>query len=443
MKEKKYSSALNDKLLIVSCILIGTMIFMRDIAGIGYSKYILLVICVWVMPFLKYSNFLCLLGFLIAVTFGIPSTYVYLIAVIFFLIKKRFKVDKFAIIIFIIFLLWEMVLSTVWQSSFGIATYIGYFSKLFFLFILIREKEDVDSKKILKFFVLGVLVFISVVVLMYLKDNSFEDILNGRVRIGEASWYLSTDSISEGMKMSTNTNNVAYFCIVGMACCLVLLNVEKKLIWSIVFFAIFALGSFTVSKTFFLLAAFLLVIYLNIMLFTKYLSFGKRLVLSAVIIAGVLILLNTGTVDALLGRFSKVDYLLQDSRTEIFWEYLNAFWDNPSCVLTGAGAFTHRTVLFPEKSTHSGLEQILVSYGVIGFGVFICYCFSAFWGEYKCVHAPRLVDRIVSITPALAILVFTQTIQFLNPTDLMLPLIIGYFALRCAESEYQQMEMRK
>ena len=419
----------NDRFLLLICTIIFGLILARDIGGIGVNKYLLLSVSVVGMLFLSYSNFLCLLGVLFFFFFGIPSTYIYLAAVFVYLFKKRHKLDRTSIGILLFFMAWELTHSLVYASTFGPVTYVGYFCRLFLLFSLIRENDDtVDRTKIVKCFSIGVLFFISVMVLMYLKDNYIDYILKGWVRIGGSTEYIPQATVQEGMKMSTNTNNVAYFCVVGMAGFLYLIYRERKAIWSVFFFAVFALGSFTVSKTFFMISPLLIVCLINLVLFTSKVSVVQRILISVTFVVGIGVLLNTGTVNALFDRFDKVDYMLQDSRSVIFVEYWNAFWDHPLVALFGAGAFTHRQVLYPAQSTHNGLQQILVSYGFTGFVIFVTFLVRCLRQQISRSHAKGF-GFLIKMVPLTVAFLFTQTIQFLNPPDLMLPYIIGMLAI--------------
>lgn len=430
MNERNYKDLYKgNKLLLFICVVIGALIVARDVGGIYINKYILLFACVGTMPFLGYSNFLCLLGFLFALTFGIPSTYIYLVAAVVLAIKVRW-LRRIQLIPFAFFVIAELILSVVYSSSTGIVSYVGYFSRLFIFFVLINDKKtNVDYKKILRYFVVGILIFIVAVLAIYLKDNTLQDIFAGIVRIGNTSEYLHAESISEGMKMSTNTNYVAYFCVVGVACCYTLYQFsEKKIIWAAMLFSIFIMGSTTVSKTYFGISAIIFLVILNGTLFGK-LSVIKKVFFSAVIIAGVIALLNMGTVDALLNRFSKVDYIFQDSRTIIFTEYMNAIFEKPLALIFGTGVFTHREVLFAGQSTHNALQQVLVSYGVVGFVVFFVTLYKAVAIKFRGISM-RWANNSARYCPFLVALLFTQTIQLLQPCDLMLPYIIGVFAIR-------------
>lgn len=428
MRKNRYSR--NDILLFFICLLVGSMIIGRDVIGVSLNKYILLSACVFGMPFLSYSNFLGLLGFLFALTFGIPSTYIFTFAVVVLVLKKSNELNKATIAIFILFFVLELILSVVYNSEFNINTYIGYFSRLFLFFILIKENSNrVDFINISKYFTVGVLVFVSVVLAMYLKNNSFLDIFNGLNRIGDTSLYLFIDSTQEGMKMSTNPNYVAYYCLVGMGCCVTFYHLEKKYFWLLLLFIIFFMGSLTLSKTFFFLSA-LLFVFLVFLTLRGKLSFGKKFFGLIVICFVIYEFLKTEIFIALLNRFENVEYLFQDSRTTILKGYMEAFLSRLGIFLFGAGAFTQRQILSPSVSVHSGLAQILFAYGVFGFLIFVGYCLYELYIINKYREVITISERISVATPIIAVILFTQTIQFINPVDLMFPYLIGMFVLR-------------
>ncbi len=431
-KSAIYKNSINDKLVILFCLAISAMILLRDAAGISYNKFVLLVVCVGGMPLLTYSNFLCLLSFLFGVTFGIPSTYVYLIAVLMLIVKKKERLSLQPLFLFAVFFLMEVILGLFYGSSYDIVSYVGYFCRLFLFFVLISEEsKEIDYQKTVKFFSFGVLIFVLAVVAVFLQDNSFEDIFEGYVRIGNADLYLSQDSVSEGMKMSTNTNNLAYFCVAGMGSCLSVYFYEKKFRWVLLFFVIFIFGTLTISKTFFFLSALLIVILLNISFFGG-MGFGKRLFVSLTVVGVVLVVLESGAFEALLGRFEEVDFILQDSRSDILADYLKEFFKKTMIILFGSGAFSHRDVLLPGRSIHTGLGQILVSYGILGFVLFVGFCFSVADRTLRESNLKKRTHKLAVLAPLLISVLYTQTIQFLNPCDLMLPYIVGMFALKAS-----------
>lgn len=418
-------------ILILSCILITGLIFIRDIVDIDFSRYILLVFCVAPIPFLSYSNFLCLMGFLFALTFGIPSTYVYLVAAItlLFHIGSR-KFDAKALALFLVFVAWELFLSAlIHPTDTPLTTYVGYFSRLFIFFMLICEnRREINYNKVLRAFCLGVFVFISIVVLIYFKDNTFEAIENGWVRLGNIQDY-SESGAAKLIQMSTNTNNVAYFCIAGMACCLTLLYTEKRFFWSVLFFSIFAMGSLTISRTFFFLSAVLLVVHFFVVLLGAFPVYQK-VILACLIVAGVFIFLEIGTIEIVSNRVDEAGGVLQDSRSMIFAEYWNAFWSDFQSVVMGAGALDHVELYSMKMSTHNALQQILISYGLGGFLIFFVFLMAQLRKGFSAIKKRSAAEIMMKMIPFIIIFIFIQTIQFINPPDLMLIYIMGMFALR-------------
>lgn len=138
-------------------------------------------------------------------------------------------------------------------------------------------------------------------------------------------------------------------------------------------------GFMSVSKSFFLIAATLLVFWIIAFTFKK-----ERLSLKLMIIltfsVGVLFMLSTtlfsDMVDMMLSRFGR-DSNLSDfttGRTELWLQHINALGEDPLLLLFGKG-FTSVTI--NGRSSHNTVIQAFFQFGIIGasflLGWFICY----------------------------------------------------------------------
>ncbi len=426
-KAENYIRENQHKLVFHICVLIGALLIFRDVVGISVNKYLLLVVCSVAMPFLAYGELLCLLGFLFALTFGIPSNYIFIIAALVMMVKRKFNVST--IVVFSTFVCWDLVLTFAYGTTSSFTTYLGYFMRLFFFFFILSEDfEGVNCRRVVKYFTAGITLFIVIVAAIYLKDNPLSHIINGYTRLGNISDYWM-ETGHAGMIMSTNTNNVAYFCIAGMATALSLFHVEKKPIWLCLFFVIFALGALTVSKAFYL-CAMLQVAVFAYTVFKGEISRRKKIIFASSFVIVLLALLVSGVFSAFLKRFEGLDFFLQDVRSEIFVQYLAAFFTNPAAMLFGGGTFSYHSVYGIENSVHNGTEQVLISYGVFGFTAFVAFMVLAIKKHISPMKKFEGKTKLMLALPLFSTLIFVQTIQFLNPADLMLPVIIAVIALK-------------
>lgn len=416
----------NDYFLYVICIIIASLILMRDIGDLSFNKYILLALCTLPMCILSYSNVLCLLSFLFALTFGIPSNFIYGIAVVVLLVKRK-KNDAASLLLATLFATWTILETFLYGASVSAASLSGFVFRLFLLFMLLRDdSSDVDYEKAISLFSIGVIVTCVAVLGYFLKANSIESMINFGIRLGDASSYLE-EGAEQGMKMNTNANNIACYCICAMGCCLNIFIQKRNVLWAVLYFVVFILGMLTVSRAFIVLGTFMTIYFIHLS------SRGNnpwylKITLILIIIVGLYHFFNSDFISVFDKRFGN-ESISDDSRGFIFFGYWNAFWSDPLSILVGAGVYSHRDILFSFQACHNMLQQILVSYGVIGFIVYISFLWNSFKNELKLFDS-RSTVKMLALCPIVFTLLFQQTIQYLAPHDLMLPTIIGMFALK-------------
>ena len=418
-------SSFNDKFLYIVCFIIGVLVLLRDVGDMSYSKYVLFAICTIPMFFLSYSNFIGLLSFLFALTFGIPSNFIFIVAVLIILLKGG-PIKTKTLLYFAGFSLLTIADNLIYHGDVSTASYIGFFVRLFLLFVLINEEsENIDYNRAISLFAIGVVIMCLAILGYYLKTNSLDDMLRFGTRLGDASTYID-EGTEQGMKMNTNANNVACYCICAMGCCMNVFMKKRKAIWAFMFFVVFALGMLTVSRAFILLGSLVFVAFVLIAS-RGHLQWYMKLLFVAIVCVAIYYFLQSNFVSLFSNRFEN-ESLIGDSRGTIFSGYWEAFWADPASVIMGAGVYSHRDVLFKGQSTHNMFEQILVSYGLPGFILFVTYLFGVFKKSYNAIVGSKVVKEIALIT-IVATITYQQTIQFLAPHDLMLPTIIGMFAL--------------
>lgn len=416
----------NNWLLYISCLIIGALILVRDVGDVSYNKYVLLAVCCLPMLFLNYSNFLGLLSFLFALTFGIPSNFIYVIAAVVLVVKTKEKIPNSAFEMFAVFAIWTIVDNMIYDGVFG-ASFWGYVTRLFLFFVLIStENKEVDYNKAISLFAIGVTITSVAIIGYYLKTNSLDSMINFGTRLGDASTYFD-EGETQGMKMNTNANSLACYCICAMGCCINVFMRSRKPLWAIMFFLIFGLGMLTVSRTFIVLGV---VMTLSFVFMTSKGNLPWYIKLLFDLISGIAIFyfLQSDFISLFGNRFNN-ESLIEDSRGVIFAGYWDAFWSDTASIIMGAGVFTHREVLFDAQSTHNMLQQILVSYGLAGFLIFVIYLIKTFASTYTTIVGISTMKKAALIT-IIATLLFQQTIQYLTPHDLMLPTIIGMFAMK-------------
>ena len=185
-------------------------------------------------------------------------------------------------------------------------------------------------------------------------------------------------------------------------------------------------GAFTISRTWILLTivgvslAFLFG-YRGAQRIALFASFGIILILL------VIVLLETSDIQqAFSNRFDTVS---EDTRMSLLGEYMDFLWKNPLRLIFGTGALYYKEISGCSNSLHCGSQQILVSYGIMGVLFWLWLMISPI-RRYLLNHK----FEFRAILPVLIVVVYTQTIQFINPYMLVMPYMVAVCFMKTLKS---------
>jgi len=413
---------INKHFIFLSAMLFTLRILLNVEIGLLYDAF-----CMISFISMPYSAAIEKILFLLPLTVNFEFAHVWLIAIVVLLFKKR-QVPVLTFMLMAFFCVLEMMAHFVYGMS-SINRVLGYLTTLFITIYLVYDRHSgIDYYQCIKNYVLGLTLLFGLFYLnaFVLKGPSFlTDVLSGGTRFGgTAGDYF------EGMKVSLNANTLAYFSICGMASVVVLthqrraLGREALVLWGA--FSVFIMGgAMTISRTWMLLMVLLIMAYLF--------SCGgdaRKFVVRAVgiTVAGLLVLWffleKTSLIDSFLKRFQTERIESAGGRTISTKAYLNAFFSSDRFMLIGTGVTDYHWVIRIGESVHNGLTQILVCCGVPGAILMLLTLYSPLYNAKA--------ERVKSIywIPVIFVFLFTQTIQFLNPVGLMLPHVVGVYALR-------------
>lgn len=409
-------------------IILTTLLLVRDIAFISYSKWILVAICVVFFFAFSYSDLVSATFFIMPLACGLPDTYVFVAAFLFLCFKKR-KINSKMLIMLIGWAALEL-LTSFWVLEFDATSYAKYIGYICIFFYMLYDDTDVDLEQCVRTYILGTLVLCVAIVARTLRTAPSDWLWrfsNGWFRFGMA------DDSSQEMVLELNANSLGYFCLVGITCGFVAFRSEKlgeRVLGAVAIAFCTFTGFFTVSRTFIILG---IVIYILAVggLSRKKTSFVIFLIIITVFIFAMIRLLQNQP-DLLKGfqtRFNDNTVSTGGGRTTLLKAYMDAFLNNPRLYFTGTGVTSYKEVTGIYNSMHNGLEQILVCYGVFGAIVFIISLIMPLRNIYL-----RGIGLIAWL-PLVSVILFTQTIQFVDPHMLMLPYVIGVYSLRLGEKE--------
>lgn len=413
-------------LLIATIALFGIVIYAGNVMTINTSK-ITDIICLASFTFMPISSIVCAICFLIPLHSGITGVYIYGYAALMILFKsKKFKVKVFLPLLVII--MYELIMMMLVEAS--QFNYVIVYAVTVFLLLYIMNTEEVDPKVACVSYICGTFVLLACVFTTAIQNYSLEAVLEGAVRIGE---YEGTEHVGRIAVVTENANAMAYYALVAIVIALNIMEKMKSygkalLIAAIMFFTFVAL--FTVSRTFVIvLIAFLILNYL-----TTFKSKQKLTFLAVVIIALAIFIpylqQRTQIFDAFTTRFEDDNLVTGAGRVDIFFDYMKFLWDNPMRLIFGTGAVFYKNVCKLSHSMHNGLQQIFVSYGALGFIPMVGILVNPILDFFK-----NNRFKIAKILPVLAVVLFTQTIQFLNPNNLMLPYAVAILCMKIPDTE--------
>jgi hypothetical protein len=405
------------------------LLILRDIVGFSMNKF-LLVGFVLLFTFIANTEAIpMMLSFMFPLAWGLPYTYIFLGAIILYWFKRR-GIPRISLGLIIGFAALEITASIFYPSTDYIAI-LKYMSVLSIFFTFLYDRA-IDKKEVIKYFFAGLVVLCAVIIISTIKtapSNWLYLFSRGWFRFGSKQAVEN-----DGMMLKVNANTLAYYSIVGVSIGLYYIKTNKEInkwifIGSIILLAIS--GVFTVSRSWILVTAICIFLFIvDESKSIKGVAIGG-LIIIVVLFAGYKIIQSTPELlEGFTRRFTADDFSTSGGRTDLFMEYDRAFWSNIRFPLIGTGVTQYRAMTNVINSFHNMIQQIVVSYGI----PFAIVFFAGMFAPLKWVRGRKL--SIVTWIPFVAVLLFTQTIQFINPETLMLPYIIAVYILM-VEAEKQ------
>ena len=434
MKYRKLSVAAdkNEFILRVYMMTIFALLLLRDILNIGINRYVFVALSG--LFFLICNNLTCvyILIFLMPLFCGLPAAHIRLVAMAILLVRSR-KISVGTLLLLAYVTAAEVVAST-WYSSGSLGDVIGYISAPILFFYLLWEDRHyeeigIDYKKCIDLF-LTAFVFICGIMLINSIGKASGGIVQYLVGGGFRNNFKETGAV-EGVAIRMNANTFADFACVSVSLCLVLVQLmkqrENKTAGYYTLAVIFScLGILSLSRTCIITLLLIWAIYIILNMKSPKQVVGSIL-LAIIAVTAVVVIMDKipALSDSILNRFQDSNTQTAGGRTEVFALYLDIFLHNPRFMLIGTGVARYQEVAGAWISMHNGTEQILVCMGIPGFVLFL-------YGMLAPVIRAKRRKKIplFAWAPLIAGIFFTQSIQFLNPTILMFPYIMGYYAIK-------------
>lgn len=401
------------------------LLAIRDICGFDYNKFILVgYVCIF-FGLVPSAAMIPMMTFIFPLLWGLPYTYILPVILCIYLLKKR-RMQREPVFFILLFCLLEITASF-WYPEIDIAEWIKYFSIVAVFFILLYER-DVPYELAVRTFFAGCVVLILVIIVSTIQtapSNWLSLFAQGWFRFGQ----LQVDE-SSGMTLKVNSNSMAYYSLTGLSLGLVLMKKEFGIRRYIIVCLTILLGVgglLTVSRSWMLFMALILFLYVgDRMKSVKAIVFMVVSVFFLLLAGYYAILKMPELLAGFLTRWTSSDIATGNERLDLLIEYHEIFMSNVRFWFMGTGVTGYKPVTGIYHSFHNAVQQIFVCYGIPCAVIFLT-------GMLKPVLKVRkrrlaLVDWI----PFIAVVGFTQTIQFINPEALMLPYIPAVFVIKDA-----------
>lgn len=369
------------------------------------------------------------IALILPLSFGLSTGYIYLLAILLLVIKgKKYDYRSQLFVLAIILLEFLHYPFYTFNADVQLGSYINYFSSIFFIaFFFNNVDRRVDPNFFALSFCVGTAILTGFIV-WHTATLDVSTVLSGNVRIGDEA---INDTIDEGtVYLRANANSLAYYSIASISMMVVLMfRKSVNRIFALLLIIVCAFGGLlTISRTWLLSAALMVFLFLLPYRRKKWSFF--IFVLLLILFVYVVQVYLVDVTDRFSARFDSGDMSTGGNRTDLFNEYNKRLFEDAGLLVFGGGAFFYRTVFNIWNSTHNAIQQIFVCYGIVG-GVLLIIPFVS--KIVKNYNAKR--GSFIYIIPMIMCVVFLQTLQILNPWQMMYPLIPAFLIMTMSNED--------
>ena len=410
------------KVLIILILGIILLLVVRDILGFAFNKYIIVGFTIACFIIADTESVPSMLSFMFPLSWGLPYTYIFSVAIVIYWIKRR-KIPKATFVLLLLFSTLEILASAYYPETNYI--YIVKYLSVIAIFFTFLYDLKIDKASVVRFFYYGLIVLCAIIIISTIKSapsNWLYLFSRGWFRFGEKQ---AIDN--DGMMLKVNANTLAYYSVVGMSIGFYYIkNNGYKGKWILILsIALLTIsGVFTVSRSWIIVAVICFFMFILEESHSLKGTIVGILATVGIFFIGYQIVQRTPEIlQGILGRFNEQDITSAGARTDLFSAYNRAFWSNARFPLLGTGVTQYRAMIKISNSFHNMIQQIIVSYGIPCGIVF----FAGMFAPLRRIKGAK--PSIINWIPFVAVMLFTQTIQFINPEALMLPYIISIYIL--------------
>lgn len=410
---------------LLPCIVIFLMLIFtaRDIVGVGIDPYITTLLICGGAIILPYSQLISYTAFMLPLSCGIQS-FSWIIILACLLYRGR-KISSSTIFMFFIVLMMELIGLIQYDGTNVIVKNVIFYFVSFFLVMYLTMNNsniNIDNQCNIRYFIYGTAFLFMMIFGRNILTHGIDQILSGALR-----YSLDDKNLKDAYVFFTNANNLGLY---SSVCFATLLFGAKRLRMSTACYIVSIIliisgGAFTLSRTWLITSVISLILFF-------FLSPKNKTYISVLIICGIvaLVAFNLSLLDPLYEMFyerltgNTDDIKTGAGRTDMLKMYNLFFSLHPQYWLTGTGAVYYLDVCNQPNSIHNMLQQIYICYGFLGTLTFFIFFVNIYRNNKK------YVQQTIQYLPFIIYLIFSQTVQIINPIYCIFPLVLAVYCMQ-------------
>lgn len=412
-------------------VLIMAILAVEKLAGLSINEFVYVGVFAILFLNAKFSSVVEMICFFMPLAFLVSSiAYIWLVTLVVLIAKSNFKIKANRVAIIFFFTCLELLAHFLYGIS-NVNRMGGYILSMALIFYLLYDSHaNLNYERCVKLYsygAFGLCLLFLLNAIVNAPNNWMQLMASGMLRFGS-----TVNSKFGAMTVNLNANTLAYYSLTGLTTSLVVSNsvnqmsqIEKCFYWFQLLF-VTVVGMLTVSRSWLLSVVVCMMLYIISKMNTPKRFFKYTLIVIVAVLVGFILFAQDGIpiVEAFVSRFTNSEMATGSGRTDIFAEYMNVFMSSERFQLFGTGVTDYIEVTGMWQSMHMGLEQIVICLGMPGAGIFLIVLMKPI------IKMFRFKVNLLYWIPIISVVLFTQTIQFLNPNLLMLPFAIGCYSLK-------------
>lgn len=399
---------------------IAVLVLIRDVGGIGMSRYLFIVIATLACMLSDKYGIYCIVAFIAPLSVGVPYTYISAIALVILLFKENFRlrIQPTGLLCMLAILFLELI--SAFRGMFSFVDYLR-FTGIFLLAFLRMVDSDTGyrNEKMLNYYLFGFFVAVASIIGQMLNYNSLSDFLNLGIRLGDTRQALNVTR--EGMLVSYNPNGLGVLCLQGAL--LSLLQWKNRRKWYLIAFVGATLsGIMTQSRTF--LLVYLIAIFLYAVFSCRTVKTAIRSLFSLIIGGICIFAMASRFIQKYIMNFSQrfQDADLTNGRIQFMQDYFREMIQHLDRLFIGVGLQNYQEKYGVWFSAHNATQEVMITWGLLG----LLTVLLLFYCIFRNAHRQNPKALLVQYVPIIATLIYLQTGQGFFDTASMLRMMVMY-----------------